>query len=356
MRFLVKILKKDLLKESQEIKVFIEKNKTLPNFSTINSKQYNNYTITYLISKVIYNIKQNDVTLKNINRYNISFSSSTNNLKIMKKDYLDMIKRFIDYCEANSRVPAYISHKGYKIDYELFSYCVAKIGNFYLANNVLPNYCMFNSNDLKKKASTSTKKAETFNGIYVSKPHLTTSEAGLGQNTSYNCGPNAVQQAMKKLLNITIKESVLASKMGTTSAGTGHPGIESGIMWCGKTYNADFKIQWKYYSDMGKTTEEKLKNIGKLIDKSNTAIIWHIGYQDSGVNYGSNYSIFGHYEMLDKININTKFVRVLNSLGNRKSNGGYFGHLQDRKYAAQDYYAKHTPGNQKALCIITREK
>jgi hypothetical protein len=95
-----------------------------------------------------------------------------------------------------------------------------------------------------------------------------------------------------------------------------------------------------------------MKAIGELLNKSNVAVGWHILYCDSGsATTGGRY---GHYEVIDKINTKTQYVRALNSLGVKRRNGTYMGHLQDRSYAVQDYYAKHTPGNQKAILIITK--
>ena len=102
---------------------------------------------------------------------------------------------------------------------------------------------------------------------------------------------------------------------------------------------------------MGKTESERFKNIGKLLAKNNTAIIWHILYVSGGTSTtGTGY---GHYEYIDTINTDTNYVRALNSLNVKKSDGSYTGILQDRKYNVQSYYARNTPGGQAALMIIT---
>ena len=102
---------------------------------------------------------------------------------------------------------------------------------------------------------------------------------------------------------------------------------------------------------MGATTNERFANVAKLLCKDNTAVIWHIAYINGG--NSTNGAHFGHYEYVDKINTNTKFIRALNSLGDKNSNGSYQGKLQDRTFDIQAYFARNTPGNQPALCIIT---
>ena len=104
---------------------------------------------------------------------------------------------------------------------------------------------------------------------------------------------------------------------------------------------------------MGKTDTERFKNIGKLLSDKNTAIIWHIGYINGGESTTGS-KIFGHYEVLNVIDTLTNYVKALNSLGTRKADGSYQGKVQDRKFNVQAYYARKTPGNQKALCIIRK--
>lgn len=157
---------------------------------------------------------------------------------------------------------------------------------------------------------------------------------------------------MRKFGITQYTEHQIAAWAGTTTAGSGHPGINTAIAKISKNTGIKLSVQWKNFSDMGATDEERFKAIAKIICNPNKAVIWHIAYINGGNSINGKH--FGHYEYIDKINILTKYVRALNSLGDKKADGSYSGRLQDRAYSVQAYFARNTPGSQPALCIITK--
>lgn len=360
-----------IFKEAKEVRSFIEQNKKLPSYCTIDGNQYSIYTTSYLFGKLLANLKATDIKVITIQNANKTYNGTINE-KVLSSDYLDMNKRFVSYCEANKMVPAYVTTRKSKtkVDFSLFVYCLTKILVFYSNNsNTLPNYCEFKSTDLKnassnassqkKTTSTSTSSAiKTTTKVnhcqnpYTSTPHYTSQGCNkLGQCTGYYCGPHAIHQAMRKFGISKYTEKQIAGWAGTSTAGTDHNGINTAIAKISKLTGKKISVQWKNYSDMGNTDSEKFANIAKILCKDNKAIIWHIAYHNGGVDASGK--AFGHYEYLDKINTSTKYVRALNSLGSKKNDGSYLGKLQDRPYNVQATYAKTTPGGQPALCIIT---
>ena len=192
-----------------------------------------------LLSKIVKDDFLNqEVNLAGVIAYNADKHKDTINEKVYKKDYLVMIKNFVNFCVDHKRVPAYITTQKSKtkVSFELYLYCVSKIVNYYKENKVLPNYCLFNHKDLhyaktntantKKEVSKSTstsKKTNTCTNPYTSKPHL--KDSNIGQDTSCGCALNAQQQDFYKLLGKIYKESELAKLSGTTTKGTSHQGI-----------------------------------------------------------------------------------------------------------------------------------
>lgn len=360
-----RITQKNIINEATEIKNFIEKNKKLPKYCTINNNQYSIYTTAYLISRAIANLKADTFNVKAIGKSNQGFSVKLNE-NCSKTTYLDMISRFNDYCNKNNRVPSYVITIRNKADFTTYLYGVCKILNYYKQNNTLPNSCLFTSSyiDVNQKATTKTKteatkptstskKTSGKTKIYTSKPHLLTTAEDLGQKFPYSCGANLLQQLLKKLLGITIPETTLMSWAGTTTAGTNHLGLETAIAMAAKKYKVNLQVTWKNFSDMGKTIDERFEAVGKLMSRPDTAVGWHIGYQDSGEK--ATGTIIGHYEEADKIDTVNKRIRALNSLGYKVNANAYQGHLQWRTYALQAHYAANTPGGQPALMIVTKK-
>jgi len=361
----MKIQKNTIITEASQIKSFIEKNKKIPLACTLSDgKVLSPYSTSYLIAKLIKNFKSNDINLSDVIRYNAEKHNDTINEKVMKEDYLFMITNFLNFCHENKRVPSYITTKKskVKVSFELFMYCLAKIVVYYKENNTLPNYCLFNKTNIQNTASNNKTSKKTNNqstsnctNPYTSSPQLTTTKQGLGQNYPYSCGANSTQQALYKLSKKIIPEKTLMQIGGVTTAGVGHQGINTMIAWFNKTYNTNYKVTWKNFSDLGNDRDSRFQALAKLICKPNIAVICHIGYANSGNSpITKNSKIFGHYEVLDKINTKTKYVRALNSLGNKINTNAYAGHLQERTFETQASFFANTPGGQMALCIITK--
>lgn len=205
----------------------------------------------------------------------------------------------------------------------------------------------------KASSSSSAKKADTnCKNPYTSKPHYSGSGCNkLGQCTPYYCGPHSIHQGLRKFGVTNISEATLAGWAGTTTSGTDHDGLNTAIKKAAKKAGINVDIKWYNFSDLGKTVKARFETLAKMICKKNVFAFTHIGYQCSGE--CSSGTVFGHYEMLDQIDVKNQKVRALNSLGSRCGGNSYCGHLQWRSYALEAHFISNI--SQKSICVVTKK-
>jgi len=346
-----RITQKNIINEAVEVKHFIETNKKLPKYCTIEGNQYSVYTTAYLISRTIANLKTENIKVETINKSNQGFSTKLDE-NCSKTTYLDMVSRFNEYCNKNGRVPAYVITIRNKADFTTYLYACCKILNYYKQNNTLPNSCLFTSSyiDVNKKETTKTKNNQSTSTstnanieVYTSSPHyLNTGCNNLGQCTSYYCGVHSVHQVLRKFGITKYNENKLAGWAGTTTSGTDHQGINTAIA---KASNGNLKTRWINFSSLGEDTSARFKALGKLISQKDTDCIIHNLYRLK----------YGHYETIHKIDHNNKTVYVLNSLGNKCGTTSYCGYIEKRSYTEFAKYIANTPANQPSICLITKK-
>ena len=348
---MIKIYKKtSITTEAKQIKTFIEKNKVTPKACTLDTGvTLSPYSLSFLMGQVIINPRKTDYGLKAVVKYNSDKHKDTINEKIIRTEYLIMVTNFLKYCEEHKKVPSYITSisSKTKVSFELFMYCLSKIVVYYKENNTLPNYCLFNKSDIQntKSNNTNTKKTNstsTSSNLYTQKGlNHTLGCNGLGQCTPYYCACNSLQQMFHKLYNKTISEKTIATWAGTTTNGTSHQGINTAL----HKYDPNLKVSWKNFSDLGNTMDSRFKKLGELMSDNNTAVFTHLYYRNK----------YGHYEVPYQIDTKNKTVKVLNSLGDKTSNG-YLGYIETRTYNTQAEYIRNTPGGQPSVCIIKKVK
>lgn len=153
----------------------------------------------------------------------------------------------------------------------------------------------------------------------------------LGQKTSYTCGPHSLMQCIHRLTGEDVSEMTLASVCGTTSDGTDHQGLATGLAWFNREYGYNLKMEWKNFSEVG------FEGTQQLID--NGACFHHIYYRLYG----------GHYEVPKWTGGDP--IYVLNSLGDQCGDG-YCGYIEERSRSTHQAYINGI--SQKSVCIITR--
>ena len=162
--------------------------------------------------------------------------------------------------------------------------------------------------------------------------YITAQGAGkLGQRTGYSCGPHSLMQCIYRLTGIELSETELMSVCGTTTSGTSHQGLETGLAWFNRKYGYNLKMTWKNFSEVGFDGLQKAYENG--------AVFLHLCYR----------STWGHYEV--PLTSGSNPNKILNSLGNRCGNG-YCGYIESRSKSTQQSYINGI--SQKSVCIITR--
>ena len=328
------MVKKDEIRLiAKNIKEYVEKNKKIPDTIEVNKIKYTKTQCLYLLGYAI-NHLNTDCTVKN-GKWAQNPVKTTMNENIYESDYKDQAKRLTQFINQNGQAPNYIKSvkSSTKIAPELELFAFAKIINYYYNNKRLPNYCSYNSNDLK------TVKSSTNNctNPYKSSPHPSKSGCdAMGQNTGYYCGVCALQHSLYKF-GINVSQSQLANWAGTTTSGTSHQGLRTAVAQVNKKYGVNISVDEKNFSDLG------LTGLAKLICKSNVDVIVHLLYRNT----------WGHYESINEINVNTNMIKVLNSLGSTCSSGCYCGYVEDRSLAVEKSYISGI--SQKSIIILTKK-
>ena len=335
------------------VKKYIDTNKKLPSTVTVAGKKYTWVQVWYILSWAVNNLGKNLSTVPKVNKS----TKATGNIikeKISDSDYKDQAKRILQFIKQNGRAPNYITSvkSKKKIRPRVSIDALARALVYYYAKKKLPTSLTFSSSRFAtSKTPTKNETSKTTNCTgprYVSSPHYLNEGSGyLGQINPYNCGPHSIRQSIKKF-GINISESTLASWAGTTTSGTDHDGINTAIAKAAKQAGVKIEVTWYNFSSLGKNTAECYKKLGELLCQKNVAGFLHILYSGAGDYYDPDDEC-GHYEPLDRVNVETKYVRALNSLGSRDGYG-YYGHLQDRTF---DLQSKYIAGiSQKSVCIL----
>ena len=101
---------------------------------------------------------------KDIKKFAFNNASNPNGTpisrQIVKKDYLNMAKRLVDYVEKKRALPNFITYQtSFKVSVPLYTYALARILVYYDAHGQMPNYVNVNSKAF-------TKPTETGNTVY----------------------------------------------------------------------------------------------------------------------------------------------------------------------------------------------
>ena len=331
------------------VKKYIDKNKKLPSTVTLSGKKYTWPQLWYILSYAVTNPGKSLTKVPNVKVCNKA-NGKVINEKITASDYKDQAKRILQYIKQNGKAPNFVTTVKSKtrVRPRVSIDALARAVVYYYEKKKLLTVTFASKRFQSSKPKPTT---ECTGPRYISSPHWTQQGAGyLGQINPYNCGPHSVRQSIKKF-GINISESTLASWAGTTTSGTDHDGINTAIAMAAKQAGVKIDVEWKNFSELGSNDAARFKALGELICQKNVAGFLHILYSGAGEDYDPDDEC-GHYEPLDRVNTETKYVRALNSLGSRDGYG-YYGHLQDRTFNLEAQYISGI--SQKSVCILRKK-
>ena len=159
----------------------------------------------------------------------------------------------------------------------------------------------------------------------------------MGQDTSYYCGVSALQKVLFKFGIKDYSQSTLAKWAGTTRKGTDHNGIRTAVAKVNKLKGTPIKVTEKTFTEAG-----GWKGIAKILANKNQDIIFHNKYRLE----------YGHYEVMNQLNLTTNYTKVFNRLGQKCTNTCYCGYVEDRSCKTMKQYMDAV--SQKSLIILTK--
>ena len=295
------------------VKKYIDKNKKLPSTVTINKVKYTWPQLWYIFSYAVTNPGKSLTKVPSVKK-SPKANGKVINEKITSSDYKDQAKRILQYIKQKGHAPNFVTTVKSKtrVRPRVSIDALARAVVYYYEKKKLLTVT-FNSKRFKSSKPTTTCPGPR----YESSPHFLNQGSGyLGQTTPSRCGPHSVRQSIKKF-GIDISESTLASWAGTVEgSGTDHEGINTAIAMAAKQAGVKIDVEWKNFSELGSNDAARFKALGELLCQKNVAAFLHILYSGAGDYYDPDDEC-GHYEPLDRVNTETKYVRALNSLGSR---------------------------------------
>lgn len=325
---------KNIVANAKTIKAGVEKNGAMPTI-----KNYSTAQLCYIFAKAI-SSPGKDVSDKKVgNCPNCTGTGINKNLT--RNEYLNLAKRTVAWFDKYGVAPNYSSYQNEKVSIRLQTFCYAKIIVWYVNNKRMPNTCWFKNSVFKSSSSSGSSSSKSSSSSTCTNPYKATpydSASGcdhMGQNNGYCCAC-AMLQKMFYRLGYKVSQSELAKVAGTTTAGTGHDGIETAIAYVGRKFGVKFTAKWYNLSDLG------MEGMAKLMCKKNTAVGNHILYRMT----------WGHYEYPLVLDVSAKTIKVVNSLGDSCSSGCYCGYVETRDWSTHKDYIGGI--SQKSVLVITK--
>ncbi len=140
-------------KAATNVRNYVDDYGKLPETVTVGSEKVTIEEFSYLMGEAIVALNKGSTGKVSIltGIGNVNSTNTSLNTKVFKAEYLDLANRVVSHINTN-KVPAaqievYNSSKAKvgNANFDLYTYCFAKILNFYRTDGYLPNWCTFES-------------------------------------------------------------------------------------------------------------------------------------------------------------------------------------------------------------------
>ena len=136
---------KQIIQSSVKLKKYINKYKKLPNKINVGNIKCTIPQYSYLAAAGIKNVNANKLSSKvKVINVNATNQKTKVKVKVSKKSYLNTVNKLSD-AGVKGKLPSYINAKGKKVGFEVYTYGLSKVLNFYNSNNYLPYTLNFTS-------------------------------------------------------------------------------------------------------------------------------------------------------------------------------------------------------------------
>lgn len=179
----------------------------------------------------------------------------------------------------------------------------------------------------KPAAQTTVQSTQT--GIYNNPRYISNDK----QKTGYFCADDMLQEAFYELYGLTIDQSWIAGKAGTTTAGTNHNGVLAAVKAFDNQYKHSINAYFQNFSFLG------WKAVGEMVTDPNTFVGMHVLYRD--------HIGWGHYMTIVQIDMNKQTISCVDTL-NQGSALVTVSLLEFEKWIAD------TPDNQPSVFIAKK--
>jgi len=206
-------------------------------------------------------------------------------VNVSTEKILAKLPEILEFQQKNGRLPNFITVDGQKVMKKDYLDALKRFANFTVEEDRLPYSINMQVQIAQKKAVS---------GVYVS-PRF---RHYMDQETNYWCGPFMDSQIIYELYGMNAAQKYLAEHAGTTTSGTGSSGVIKAITDWANANGHKVTCNLQNFSDTG------WKKCGEMVEDPDLGLGFHVKYKNT----------WGHWMYPVSIDLNKKVVGLIDSL------------------------------------------